>query len=145
MLPYSKHVSARWSPLANPPSRGLVVRSCLSCILRAALLVAVASRFSQLFTWHFRVLTRHLPTRSTRLSPSGRRTPDTVSVNLDLLACLRHQMLLICWHVVLVLDQDLVLSMANSALNCLLEQLDTGCCLCNLVVFGGQASKALPT
>ena len=32
-------------------------------------------------------------------------------------ACLRHQMLLICWYVFLVMDLDFVLSMGNSAVN----------------------------
>ena len=51
------------------PSRGLLAGSRLSCFLRAALVIVVASpRFPQLFTWHFRVLARaaHLPTRSTQ-------------------------------------------------------------------------------
>ena len=102
------------------PSRGLVVRSCLSCFLRAALVIAVDSpRFPSLFTWHFRVLTRsaHLPTRSTQVFSFWTLYSQHGSVNLELLACLRHQMLLICWHVLLVLGLGFVLSMANSALN----------------------------
>ena len=100
------------------PSRGLVARSCLSCFLRVALAIAVASqRVHQLFTWHsasWHVLhvvshARHQLSSWTLYSRHG-------TVNLELLAFSRHQMLLICWHVLLVVDLDFVLSMANEAL-----------------------------
>ena len=92
---------SRWSPLANLPSRGLVVRSCLSCFLRAALVIVVASpRFPSCSPGVRRLDTictsSHTPDTSL---PSGHCTPDTAlsSTNCllatadaaDLLACPR--------------------------------------------------------
>ena len=59
-------------------------------------------------------------------------------------ACLRHQVLLICWHVHLVLDLTLHCQWRTRRgtrhldrdMNCFLEHLETGCCLRNLIVFG---------
>ena len=106
--------SAPWPPLAN-----LHREASFGCKVLSELLSSSCSCHCCRFTAIFpscspgirRLDTFCTSSRTPDTSfPSGHCTPETArSTSSFLLACLRHQMLLICWHVLLVLDLDFVL------------------------------------